>query len=206
MLNSRDISKLRSDVADNCRVFLEMCEEAGLNVLITQTKRDDEYQAYLYEQGRTRPGSIVTNSRYTTFHGKGLAFDICKNVKGHEYDDAKFFFKAAEIAKKIGFSWGGDWKSFQDLPHFQWDYKQQYTDAMVRTGRLPPMMEVYDYMSYEDFKKYMEQYRAELSKKPASSYAREPIEKAKKEGITDGTRPGDLITREEVITMIERKK
>lgn len=206
MLNSRDISTLRSDVAANCRVFIELCKNEGLNVLVTQTKRDNEYQAYLYEQGRTRPGSIVTNSKTTSFHGVGLAFDICKNVKGHEYDDPTFFKKCGEIGKKMGFTWGGDWKSFPDQPHFQWDYNKNYTDAMVRTGRLPPMMEVYEEMTYEDWKLYMEKYRSELARKPASPYAKEPIEKAKKEGITDGSRPGDLITREEVITMLERKK
>ena len=51
MLNSRDISVLRSDVAANCRVFIELCKKEGLDVLVTQTKRDNEYQAYLYEQG-----------------------------------------------------------------------------------------------------------------------------------------------------------
>ena len=52
----------------------------------------------------------------------------------------------------------------------------------------------------------MEKYRSELYKKPSSSLAKGAIENAKKEGITDGSRPGDLITREEVITMLERKK
>ena len=152
MLNSRDISMLRSDVAANCRVFIELCKKEGLNVLVIQTRRDNEYQAYLYEQGRTRPGSIVTNSKTTTFHGVGLAFDICKNVKGHEYDDPIFFKKCGEIGKKMGFTWGGDWKSFPDRPHFQWDYHKNYTGAMIVCGRMPPLMEVYEEMTYEDWK------------------------------------------------------
>ena len=81
MLNSRDVSLLREDVRVNCLKWQELCEEAGLNVLITQTLRDDEYQATLYAQGRTKPGSKITNSKVTTFHGVGLAFDFCKNVK-----------------------------------------------------------------------------------------------------------------------------
>ena len=52
----------------------------------------------------------------------------------------------------------------------------------------------------------MGEYRSELSKKPSSSWAKGAIENAKKNGISDGSRPGDLITREEVITMLERKK
>lgn len=145
MLNSRDIDKLRPDVAANCRVFLASCEAAGLPVLVTQTVRDAEYQAALYAQGRTAPGSIVTNQKTPSFHSDkaGLAFDICKNVKGHEYDDLAFFNRCGEIGKKIGFSWGGDWTSIPDKPHFQWDNHGTYTAAMVRAGKLPPAMPVY---------------------------------------------------------------
>ena len=142
MLNSREIDRLRPDVAANCRKWMEMCKAAGLNVLVTQTVRDKEYQEYLYAQGRTRPGSIVTNGRTPTFHADtaGLAFDFCKNVKGHEYDDTAFFRKAAAIAKDMGFSWGGDWKSFVDMPHIQWDNGGEWTSSMILAGKLPPEM------------------------------------------------------------------
>lgn len=142
MLNSRDVSLLRDDVEVNCRLWLERCKEAGLNVLITNTVRDKEYQEYLYAQGRTRPGSIVTNGKTPTFHSDkaGLAFDFCKNVKGHEYDDAAFFREAAAIAKEMGFSWGGDWKSFPDSPHIQWDDGGKWTSSMITAGKLPPQM------------------------------------------------------------------
>lgn len=145
MLNSRDISLLRSDVAANCRVWMERCKGQGLHVLITQTVRDAEYQEYLYSQGRTRPGSIVTNGKRPTFHWDqaGLAFDFCKNVKGHEYDDDAFFRKAAAIAKEVGFTWGGDWKSFVDKPHIQWDAHGKYTNSMILSGKMPPTMLLY---------------------------------------------------------------
>lgn len=145
MLNSREIDRLRPDVAYNCRKWLDLCEAAGLNVLITQTVRDKEYQEYLYAQGRTRPGSVVTNGRTPTFHADtaGLAFDFCKNVKGHEYDDNAFFHKAAALAKGMGFSWGGDWKSFVDMPHIQWDNGGEWTSSMILAGKLPPKMPLY---------------------------------------------------------------
>ena len=145
MLCSRDISRLRADVAANCRLFVEECKKQGLPVLVTETVRDLEYQASLYAKGRTAPGSIVTNQKTPSFHSDkaGLAFDICKNVKGHEYDDLAFFNRCGEIGKKIGFSWGGDWISLQDKPHFQWDNHGTYTAAMVRSGKLPPSMPLY---------------------------------------------------------------
>ena len=145
MLCSRDISRLRADVAANCRLFVEECKKQGLPVLVTETVRDEEYQAKLYAQGRTKPGKIVTNQKTPSFHSDkaGLAFDIAKNVKGHEYDDLAFFNRCGEIGKKIGFSWGGDWLSLQDKPHFQWDNHGTYTAAMVRARKLPPSMPVY---------------------------------------------------------------
>lgn len=145
MLNSRDISLLRSDVAANCRKWVELCKASGLNVLVTSTVRDAEYQASLYAQGRTRPGGIVTNSKRPTFHWDkaGLAFDFCKNVKGHEYDDVEFFKKAAAIAKQMGFSWGGDWKSFVDRPHIQWDDGGKLSGSDILAGRRPRKMPLY---------------------------------------------------------------
>lgn len=145
MLKSRDISRLRSDVAANCRAFIQRCAAEGLPVLVVETVRDLEYQASLYAQGRTKPGKIVTNQKTPSFHWDkvGLAFDICKNVNGHEYDDADFFRRCGAIGKEMGFSWGGDWKSLSDKPHFQWDDHGKCTAAMVRKGKLPRMMPKY---------------------------------------------------------------
>ena len=60
-----------------------------------------------------------------------------------------------------------------------------------------------DEMSYEQFKKYMDRYRAELGQKEASYWAQTAgtIEQAKAAGISDGSRPGDLLTREEGMAM-----
>ena len=84
MLNSRDINLLRADVAANCRLWLQLCQAEGLNVLVHSTVRDDAYQAYLFAQGRTRPGAIIINSPTPTYHWveAGLAFDFCQNVRG----------------------------------------------------------------------------------------------------------------------------
>ena len=145
MLDSRDIALLRDDVEQNCRIFIDLCKAQGLPVLVTSTVRDLEYQESLYAQGRTKPGSIVTNQKTPSFHWDrvALAFDICKNVKGHEYDDADFFKQCGAIGKKMGFSWGGDWTDFVDKPHFQWDQQGKYTASMVRALKLPPAMPLY---------------------------------------------------------------
>jgi len=142
MLNSRDIALLRPDVAANCRLWLQRCRQAGLDVVITNTVRDEAYQAHLYAQGRTRPGPIVTNGKVPTFHSvkAGLAFDFCENKQGKEYDNGNFFRAAAALAKEMGFSWGGDWRSFPDTPHIQWDAGGQYSSGMILSGLYPPDM------------------------------------------------------------------
>ena len=63
---------------------------------------------------------------------------------------------------------------------------------------------------YAEWKKFMDQYRAELAKKPASNWAKEAVNYVKKEGIMNGDangqfRPQDFITREEVAA-IEKNK
>lgn len=201
MFHSRELKYLREDVRVNCEMFLELCNEAGLKVLVTETVRDDEYQQYLAANGyasksATRP----------TFHSvkAGLAFDICKNVKGQEYSDGSFFTKCGQIAKQVGFSWGGDWKSFVDKPHIQWDANGKYTGSMILSGKYPPTME--EYMNQAVFNKMMETYLAQKRTESVSNWAKADWEKAKKEGITDGSAPQALITRQEVVTMIERAK
>lgn len=96
-----------------------------------------EEQAKLYAQGRSSPGKIVTNAKpgYSN-HNFGVAVDmgVFKNGKYLDENSPKeseeFHRKAAEIAKKYNISWGGDWSSFKDYPHFE--YKTGKTLAEMR--------------------------------------------------------------------------
>lgn len=202
MFHSDELKYLRADVRVNCEKFLALCKEAGLNVKVTQTVRDDAYQKYLVSKGyasekATRP----------TFHSvkAGLAFDICKNVRGHEYDDATFFALCGQIGKQVGFSWGGDWRKFPDRPHFQWDNHLRWTGSMILAGKYPPEME--EYMTQADFNKMMDTYLAQKrAEKNPSTWAKDTWELAKKQGITDGSGPHGLCTREEVVALIERSR
>ena len=138
MYNSRDIDDLRADVAANCRVWMQLCRDAGLAVCITGTVRDRAYQEYCYRNGTSK-------GRVPTFHaqGVGLAFDFCRNVKGQEYSDPAFFQRAGELGERVGFEWGGRWKSFPDRPHLQWSGGGKYTSSMILAGQYPPTMPLY---------------------------------------------------------------
>lgn len=72
----RDISELLPAVQTACRLLFQECFKAGIkNVFITETYRSQERQKYLYAQGRTRPGQIVTWALDSN-HKSRLAWDI----------------------------------------------------------------------------------------------------------------------------------
>ena len=61
-------------------------------------------------------------------------------------------------------------------------------------------------VTYEQWKEFMGRYRQELGQLPAPDWGREELERAVAQGFTDGTRPQDLASRQEVISMIVRAK
>ena len=60
-------------------------------------------------------------------------------------------------------------------------------------------------MTREEVKKIVQE-ELDRSKLPVSKWAKDDWEKAKEKGITDGSRPRDFATREEVIALINRSK
>lgn len=114
----RDLSELLPVAQTACKLLFQECYKAGIrDIFITETYRTQERQNYLYEQGRSRPGTIVTwtlNSR----HKSRLAWDIAVAPPKSLYDVATLN-KVGEIARILGITWGGDWKGSIDRPHFE---------------------------------------------------------------------------------------
>lgn len=134
MINSRDINDLHPYVKYLAQKLITEAEKQNIKALVISTLRDDEYQATLYAQGRSSPGSVVTMLKYTGAHGKGLAFDVCQNIKGKEWENS-FFEKIGRIGVALGLEWGGNWINFVDKPHFQ--YVQGMTTEQIRAGMMP---------------------------------------------------------------------
>ena len=208
MRHSRSISDLRADVAENCRTLLTLAEREGLSVLVTETVRDAAYQRMLAEKGYAAKGAVTPS-----FHAEhaGLAFDICKNEAGHEYDDPAFFIRVGEIGKMLGFSWGGDWGSFPDRPHFQWDAGATYTSAMIRAKRYPPPMPRYEEeeMTQERFEAMLETYLKKLAQKPPAAWSAEARTWAEETGLIAGDETGNkqyrnFLTREQFAVLLHR--
>lgn len=126
MENQHDVrigrSKIHPWLDYKLSLLLKNCAKKGIYLIITEGFRTKEYQDDLYAKGRTKPGKVVTNARGSTYssqHMWGVAFDIAINDAKLLYDE-KTIKKVAKIAKssKVGLSWGGDWKSIVDTPHF----------------------------------------------------------------------------------------
>jgi peptidoglycan L-alanyl-D-glutamate endopeptidase CwlK len=99
------------------------------------TLRTFAEQDGLYAQGRTKPGSIVTNAKGgQSYHNYGLAIDIVLLIdkdKNGSFESASWdvksdfdkdgkadWIEAVQIFKRYGYEAGIDWK-FIDAPHFQ---------------------------------------------------------------------------------------
>lgn len=113
------------------------------------TRSFDE-QATLFAQGRSVPGTkIVTKAGPgRSWHNYGLAWDLVllKDADGNgtfeaaswetnidfDKDGKADWMEAVAIAKKYGWEWGGDWKGFTDLPHFQKTFGLTIEEALKR--------------------------------------------------------------------------
>lgn len=106
-------------------------------------------QADLYAQGRTTAGKIVTNAPAgLSIHQYGLAFDIVllvdkdgngtyesaswDTVTDFDGDGIADWMEIVSIAKKYGWSWGGDWTSIKDLPHFEKTFGHKPSDLLTK--------------------------------------------------------------------------
>ena len=113
---NRDINSLQPVAQKAARLFLDTCKARGIDIFVTEYHRSQARQNYLYEQGRTRPGKIVTWTKNSN-HTSGYAWDIAVNPPNALYD-ANIIARAGQVAKELGIEWGGDWKE-KDTPHFQ---------------------------------------------------------------------------------------
>ena len=120
---SRDITMCHPQLQELANKLLIECKKQGLIVKLGECFRSVDEQNALYAQGRTKPGSIVTNAKgisYSSMHQWGVAFDVIRNDGKGAYNDSDgWFSKVGKIGKALGLEWGGDWTSPVDKPHFQ---------------------------------------------------------------------------------------
>ncbi|UOQ45664.1 peptidoglycan-binding protein [Halobacillus salinarum] len=129
----RNIGEVTTEVKEKVVKIIELAYKEKIYVQFSSGYRSMEEQAKLYGQGRPgytwqgrtygHSGKIVTNAKPgQSIHNYGLAVDYFIVSD----DGTKAFWKVdkrwrrvAEIAKTLGFVWGGEWKSFKDYPHLE---------------------------------------------------------------------------------------
>jgi len=135
MINSRDLNELLPEVKTKVENFIALCKDAGIDLLITSTYRDNESQANLYAQGRTAPGKIVTNANAgDSYHNYRCAVDVVPLVDGKPDWDGSHpvWQKVGELGEQAGLEWAGKWVHFEELAHFQ--YTGGLTIAQLKEG------------------------------------------------------------------------
>ncbi|AIQ54558.1 M15 family metallopeptidase [Paenibacillus sp. FSL R7-0331] len=129
--------------------LIERSYARGVQIIITQGYRSKAEQDGLYAQGRTKPGSIVTNARGGySYHNYGLAVDFALLLpdgysaswdmkRDGDKDGIADWQEVAQQAKALGFEWGGDWMSFKDYPHFQMSFGLSITKLLAGAQPTP---------------------------------------------------------------------
>jgi len=147
---SKNIAALHPAIRKKAKLLVDSAYTLGYKVRITSGLRSWKEQKKIYAVGRTtgKKGSIISKARPgRSYHNYGLAIDLFtynpyslkKNKWTYHTPDA-----VVTIAKKIGFSWGGDFPgTFKDYPHLQyskigintlessWKKKQRTADGYV---------------------------------------------------------------------------
>ena len=110
--------------------LVDICNELikRVDFTVIEGHRTIERQQELYKQGFSQLDGINKKGKHN--YSPSLAIDIIPYEKGHnpfdgsKKSEAMFVslakeFKKVAMEKDIAVVWGGDWKSFKDLPHFQ---------------------------------------------------------------------------------------
>ena len=145
--DNESVSELHPAVQEAVETLIDRAYDKDIEVVITDDLRTEEEQEALYARGREMEGNIVTHARSgESYHNYGLAVDYAIRNHGGEiiwdihYDGndngEADWFEIAEIAKDLGFEWGGDFSHFKDYPHLQMTFGLSITE--LQQGYRPP--------------------------------------------------------------------
>jgi len=144
----RDISKLYLPMRKKLCEFLGYANShmGGLSVFPFETLRKHDRQVELHAGG-------ASTVKYS-WHEFGLAVDLYPFddrgffIGGKALDDWPHWEALGQMGKSFGFEWGGDWKSFKDLVHFQMpmDFKKSILTGVAKNckGNLRELWSVMD--------------------------------------------------------------
>lgn len=124
--SQRSLDNLKNVDERLVRICNELIKRIDFTVI--EGFRTPERQKEMYDKGFSKIDGITKKGKHN--YSPSLAIDIIPYKKGHNpfdgskesdimFDNLAKEFK--QVAKELGINitWGGDWKSFVDKPHFQ---------------------------------------------------------------------------------------
>ncbi|WP_342388583.1 M15 family metallopeptidase [Salinicoccus bachuensis] len=139
--------EIHPEVEEKAETLVEKAKEEDIDIKITDDFRSIKEQDGLFNKGRTFPGQIVTNAKGgESYHNYGLAIDYALEVDGKVIWDVGYdgndngasdWFEVADIAKDLGFEWGGDWDGFKDYPHLEMNFDYSIRELQKEYRDLP---------------------------------------------------------------------
>jgi len=122
VLSSRSISRLQDVHPDLVRVVHRAAATSDLDFMVLEGRRTLDRQKQLLAAKATR----TLNSRHLTGHAVDLAPMLGGNVSWDWplYHRLAKIVKAAAAAENVPLTWGGDWRTFKDGPHWELPWEQ----------------------------------------------------------------------------------
>jgi peptidoglycan L-alanyl-D-glutamate endopeptidase CwlK len=120
-LTKTDIARMKGVHPDLVRVIVEASKTAKTPFRVLEGLRTTAKQQEYFRKGTSRLDGVKKKSK----HQIGKAVDIVPLINGKvTWSWTPFHPMAANVkaaARKLGvrITWGGDWKSFPDGPHFE---------------------------------------------------------------------------------------
>jgi len=201
--NRDNIAKLADNTKLATMKWYEYCVENQIEILIYETIRTLAQQKINVANGKSQT--------LKSYHLVGQALDFvpvdsktgATLWNGYGTPSIK---KAVAKAKSLGFEWGGDWSSFVDKPHLQYNYKGYGKDTF---GKLNISVEDKGELTmtqYTELKAEIEALKKQVTmpERAVSATHKTAWEWAKKEGLVDGSNPQNYVTREQMATILHR--
>lgn len=116
-LSTRSLGRMQGVNPDLVRVVKRAIEITEIDFGVTEGIRTEERQRKLLAEGKSR----TMKSR----HLIGEAVDVVAYIGSTISWDKKYYHQIAEAMKQaaeeldVQITWGGDWRTFFDGPHFQ---------------------------------------------------------------------------------------
>lgn len=125
--NRVNLDKLAPNTRKAAYAWYEYCIKIGADILIYETIRTIETQKKYLADGKSKT--------LKSYHLVGQALDFVPVTAAGSADYNGYgnaaIKKAISEAKRLGFEWGGDWKTFVDKPHLQFNYEGYGTDKVL---------------------------------------------------------------------------